>query len=356
MCVAVIVESKYNIRKKDLLAMEGDNPDGAGVAWIEGGVVKFQRGLTAAAIFELQKTLPRPFFLHFRFATRGGKSPLLTHPFPLGMDTFTAGLSGDTDQGVLMHNGTWRDFEKYIPQGIDRSKVSDTQVAAYALTTEGHDILDDVSWATAILFRDDNKWKINYRGTWTTHKGNLYSNLHWRTRSRKTSYDYKPFVGYKPYTGSKAYESWWNKPVNERVSTYSSYEEWNKKQAAKHDAAHTYKRDNTPVLGTEFQDLYKAQGSKIPAPDSPTGSNDNWSHKKWLEEEDMWAKLAELEEDTIITMSVEEALELESDGVPTAADSAWDAAYARRNDWLNPDQEEIEASLQRAWRDGGGEG
>ncbi len=345
MCVAVIVENKYNIRKKDLLAMEGDNPDGAGIAWIEGGQVLFMRGLNATQVFELQKDLPRPFFLHFRYATRGGKSQYLTHPFPLGMDAFTAGLSGTTDQGVLMHNGTWKDYQKWIPEGVDQSKVSDTQVAAYAATIGGHDILDDVSWATAVLFKSENKWLIHYRGDWVTHKGNRYSNLHWKTRSRTyktyttpkyvqpshTAYDYK----------DKATSTYYDR---ERASNFD-YEEWSKNQAKR------FANDRTPAMGTPYTAspysdgprLYERKsdgpyvmGSKIPAPDSPSGT---------AKEQHLWDKLAELEDDDTIVITEDDEItmlmdDMFSDGIPMEEID---------DRWLDPDMAEVQAALQAAW-------
>lgn len=206
--------------------MEGDNPDGAGIAWIEEGSCFYLRGLNAKQIFDLQRTLPRPFFLHFRYATRGGKSMNLTHPFPLGDAAFTAGLAGSSELGVLMHNGTWHGYEKHIPEHINPERVSDTQVAAYVIPFVGHDILDDVSWATAVMFQKDGEWNINYRGTWVSHKGNRYSNLNWQTRNRRYVVPVvAPSTAVHAQTRSqaRAYEKWWAK---------NDYPEWNRRRNA----------------------------------------------------------------------------------------------------------------------------
>lgn len=174
MCVAVIVASKNRVPSKHLEAMHEANPDGGGIAWYKDGVVMFRKGMTWQEIDAIQDRLPRPFFLHFRIATRGAKIAELTHPFPLGMQAFTEDLSGVADEGVLMHNGTWSGYRRYVPEGINADAVSDTQVAAYvaAYSTK---ILDEVNWSNAMMTPE----KITYRGQWTQKDGNFYSNMHW---------------------------------------------------------------------------------------------------------------------------------------------------------------------------------
>lgn len=193
MCVAVIVQSSKPISKSYLKAMHEANSDGGGVAWQKDGKVHYRKGLTWEQIHELQDTLPRPFLMHFRIATRGGKIPELTHPFPIGEQAFSPDLSGTTDKGVIIHNGTWSDFKKYIPEGLDlpENKISDTQVAAYMAAID-ENILEDVRWSNAIM-RPEGTW---YRGNWEKHEGNLYSNMHWRRELWRDS----DYYTNRPYT------------------------------------------------------------------------------------------------------------------------------------------------------------
>ena len=118
MCVAVIVQSDKRIPKTYLEAMHEANSDGGGVAWQQDGVVYFRKGLTWQEIDELQDKLPKPFLMHFRIATKGDKIPELTHPFPIGPQAFSETLSGFSEMGVLIHNGTWSDYKKYVPGGL----------------------------------------------------------------------------------------------------------------------------------------------------------------------------------------------------------------------------------------------
>ncbi len=179
MCVAVVVESNTNLSDADLQSMARHNPDGGGVAWVSGSVVHFRKGLTWEDVAKLQAKLPRPFLLHFLIATRGGKAPELTHPFPVGLQAFDEELTGFS-KAVIIHNGTWSEFNRYVPKGVDWNAVSDTQVAAYVAGWD-ESILDEVRWSNAIMrATDDGKADVTLRGDWTEHDGNLFSNLHWR--------------------------------------------------------------------------------------------------------------------------------------------------------------------------------
>ncbi len=184
MCVAVIVDTDKPVPLRHLKAMESANPDGAGLAWVDGEFIQYRKGLTAQQIFDMQDMLPRPFFMHFRIATRGAKIPELTHPFPLGMQAFSDDLLGMAP-AVLMHNGTWSDFRKHVPEGIDADKVSDTQTAAYVCESN-EEVLSEVGWSNAIMKAIGNgRCNITIRGRWSEGLGDEdgmhYSNTYWKS-------------------------------------------------------------------------------------------------------------------------------------------------------------------------------
>lgn len=215
MCVAVVVDTRENIPLKNLEAMEKSNPDGAGIAWVDGDNVHFRKGLTAAQIFEIQDGLPRPLFIHFRIATRGAKIPELTHPFPVGMQSFLGELSG-TAQTVFMHNGTWPEYRKYVPEGIDADKVSDTQTAAYALTFD-ESILVDVVWSNAIMQATGNgRNSVSLRGRWTEENGIWYSNTYWKSELNRTAYKH---WGNRPSWGEDEWQAFYGKREEGRGGT-----------------------------------------------------------------------------------------------------------------------------------------
>jgi hypothetical protein len=164
--------------------MDHENPDGGGVAWLESGQLRFERGLTSEQIFYMQEagTLTYPYLLHFRWATHGGKIPGLTHPFPTGPRAFDGELSGVAEQ-VLIHNGVWHDYNSWLPmvEGVDEIKLvdtSDTAVAAYFYSWFP-DIADEIPWAVATASIKEGAIAIVKHGGWSSFAGNEYSNLHW---------------------------------------------------------------------------------------------------------------------------------------------------------------------------------
>ena len=76
---------------------------------------------------------------------------------------------------MLIHNGTWGDYKKHLPEWASKFDVSDTAVAAY-MAEEKESILDEVRWATAILRANG---QVTLRGEWHLVGGTLYSNLNW---------------------------------------------------------------------------------------------------------------------------------------------------------------------------------
>ncbi len=186
MCIAAII--KEPISREYLHEMNKDNPHGGGVAWLENGFIRFERGLDDAAIWDLQQNgaLTYPYFLHFRWATHGGVVPQLTHPFPVGPRALFGELSGYATS-VFMHNGVWNGYAAHLHKVLAPKALvdaaSDTAVAAYLLGTDPEfiDKLDNIPWATAIMAVDDEGKLVlgEFGHSWVDHGPNRYSNLGW---------------------------------------------------------------------------------------------------------------------------------------------------------------------------------
>jgi hypothetical protein len=196
MCVAVVVEAETP-KQHELWQMDSHNPHGAGVAWCDGDIIRYRKGLTWKQVQELGDSLPRPWLLHFRWATHGGKLPRLTHPFPLGHKALSNFKLSGSAEAVLIHTGTWSDYKRHVPSKFRKVDLSDTAIAAYVAGTKGEEILDSVSWATAVMrAAGEGRVDITLRGEWETHEGNSYSNLYWQGRASRYFDD----------------ENWWRKP------------------------------------------------------------------------------------------------------------------------------------------------
>lgn len=110
MCVLIYRAPNGETPDLDTLAAAWEsNPDGAGYAYtIGGGLVRYSKGFMAWEDFERAYTaeaIPASahLIIHFRFATHGGKSAGLTHPFPLAQDNVKK-LDG-VCLSVCAHNG-----------------------------------------------------------------------------------------------------------------------------------------------------------------------------------------------------------------------------------------------------------
>lgn len=227
MCVAVVVE-KDPPTADEWDQMEDSNPHGAGVAWCEDGAIHYQKGLTAKQIAAMASKLPTPWLAHFRWATHGSKAPRLAHPFPVGPRALTDRRLKATAEAVLIHNGTWSGYTKWLPRKCRRWDLSDTAVAAFAA---GYDesVLDDVNWATALMRAGgEGRVDITMRGTWTEHNGNWFSNMNWRwTYSRQSwndgDWDYQSwsnYGGWKDTTPTRAPR------YNDMITCVSCNKEW----------------------------------------------------------------------------------------------------------------------------------
>jgi hypothetical protein len=131
MCIIVIAD-KVKPSKKFLERCEKENRHGGGIAWREDGKIHFKKNLKASEIYAITQRVELPFVIHFRIASVGAVTPELCQPFPMGGDLR---LKGNTNKGVLFHNGTWRDWEamlyKTFPHPLPGGTWNDSRAMAY---------------------------------------------------------------------------------------------------------------------------------------------------------------------------------------------------------------------------------
>ena len=224
MCVAAVVLGT-SPTLGELQDMEAENPHGGGLAWKEPGDnrVTYRKGLTAEDIHKVLDTLPRPVLLHFRWASAGSKGLHLTHPFPLGYEAlFNTALEGRT-KAVMIHNGTWREWRKHVPEWAKTWDISDTALAAYYLKANPQ-LAGQIRWAVAVGYAKgrDKPMKVSrYGDTWVKHGDNMYSNMQWvdSIADAKAAEEAK-FKWAKTWTGfvrpqetpsSPANQDWWRR-------------------------------------------------------------------------------------------------------------------------------------------------
>ena len=184
MCVAII---GYNGKPtaKELENCAAHNADGAGLAWIDGGVVQYRRGLTLDGVKGLLPDIPLPYLLHFRFASIGGKDASLTHPFPVTADPDPdpSPMEG-TAPAVLMHNGTWNGYRGMLAYAVvdghgdkaPRGPLSDTRAMAYLAGLYGYAYLAGIDEKVAVL--DALRGPLYFGKGWIEYKGMVVSNMY----------------------------------------------------------------------------------------------------------------------------------------------------------------------------------
>jgi|YNPBryulayer2012_1023412.scaffolds.fasta_scaffold01809_7 hypothetical protein len=154
------------------------NSDGAGVAWSERGLVKYEKALDAKDVQSIIKSLDLPFIIHFRLASSGGKSPDLTHPFVCSENLFENPLSYSGKDPVLVFNGTDNDAIKQLilvcaVKGLKLPKrVSDAYCMAKLVGMIGQGVLSLFSGKIAVLHSDGT---IDTYGSFTEENGILLS-------------------------------------------------------------------------------------------------------------------------------------------------------------------------------------
>lgn len=141
MCVIFLAETGRP-NPKDLHDAAGTNDDGAGIAWVDKGVVSIMRGVgpqIARQVERLSAEAPLPFIVHYRQATVGRVTGRLSHPFPIP-------IIGGTPRAALAHNGHLYDWGTVLiryglksrkwPEKGSGKDWSDTKAMAWILSTQ----------------------------------------------------------------------------------------------------------------------------------------------------------------------------------------------------------------------------
>lgn len=103
MCIAIVNTSQH-LSKKILKTCWENNPDGAGMAWVDKGEINVFKELTNFnrfynAYVKVRSNVKKPMLIHFRIATSGTKPEINMHPFMI------------SDKVAMIHNGTIAEFK-----------------------------------------------------------------------------------------------------------------------------------------------------------------------------------------------------------------------------------------------------
>lgn len=202
MCVAVTLEPDTLLSLKEVERMYRSNADGVGVAWAQGGVVSWWKTHKVdpdyvVNVIRAWRGLPR--LVHFRFATAGGTSAELCHPFEVG--PLASCAPQGTSSRVMIHNGHWNrwqevkellDKENLLP---DRGPWSDSRLAAW-LAHSDPEWFEALGGRVAVMNGDGD---IKRLGDWDKLRKGIYvSNKSW---DHDATYARGGYTGYRQWKG-----------------------------------------------------------------------------------------------------------------------------------------------------------
>ena len=165
MCVIILKEGKQCPTKAILRNAAVLNPDGLSVMWLDDGKLVRTESLNHPLLKVLEDT-DRPYVAHFRYATRGKKTKVNTHPYPI-FDSFEQ----EYVTGWLFQNGT--------VESMGDEVVADTEEMAGILSmlprSKWRPLLEMSESRWLIVNEEDTSVQVYNEDMWVEQNGVLYS-------------------------------------------------------------------------------------------------------------------------------------------------------------------------------------
>ncbi|MBQ3339812.1 MAG: hypothetical protein IJG82_09535 [Atopobiaceae bacterium] len=121
--MCIILTCKPNTRpSSDLVAnCFYNNPDGAGIMWVENGRVQTSKGyMSEDALEKAIASVPKesPLVIHMRIATSGGVSAGTCHPFPVSKSLTVLHAENTECDAAVAHNGVIKGMHTNAKLGV----------------------------------------------------------------------------------------------------------------------------------------------------------------------------------------------------------------------------------------------
>lgn len=189
MCLAIFKPKNKEMPSfKTLENAWQNNPDGAGLAIVNGDEVRIIKGLMTLEdlILELSHDYLTGLdvVIHFRWATSGHVSPEMTHPFPVSTDNYDLkSLRIDTDTAII-HNGVM--FSPKLNSGYSDTAIFTKYYALKNGLTDKE--INQIIGSDRLAIASKNG--VRLIGSWHEIDGLHYSNLgSFESRSYKSFND-----------------------------------------------------------------------------------------------------------------------------------------------------------------------
>lgn len=206
MCVIIHCPTNHRPSVATLEKCEKANPHGIGIVTQGDKMFEINKAVSFEGLKKILKETTGELAIHFRYATAGGQSEELCHPFPCTHKAENWLDYQATD--VLMTNGTWINWEQaYATMRYTHNikkldgKMSDTRALAHLIAgTEKHGWLKHISdkhpshkRVRSLYCSKRYKQEFKRYGDWSRHSdGCYYSNMRWNAPT-KTSYTKRLF-------------------------------------------------------------------------------------------------------------------------------------------------------------------
>jgi len=187
MCV-IITGRKQKPTLQTLYSCARANGDGAGIAWSTDEGVEWKKGIDHKEVDKiLRERVKGDWVVHFRYATVGGKSAALCHPFSLDASASLAD-EGKAER-VLFHNGHWNGWALALreavlsePTRMPEGEWSDSRAIAMLAHLKGTGVLNLIPGKFAVLDRSGVELFPLDRSGWKQIGKMWFSNLNWQVR------------------------------------------------------------------------------------------------------------------------------------------------------------------------------
>ena len=199
----MLFEDEYP-KEEMLKSASALNKDGGGIAWIEeqngNKLVRWRKGMdmTSEKVMKLikEENIQLPIVIHYRIATHGKIDTPLCHPFAIDdnqIGDYDLQGEGFSNDGVLFHNGVWRDYKEIAMQIVSMNPqakipdgdISDSRIMAWACKYFGMNYLSMIDEKVVVLTTEGIK---KYGSGWTEVEKIRCSNDNFTWRSNESYY------------------------------------------------------------------------------------------------------------------------------------------------------------------------
>lgn len=262
MCLILFAPEVSKIPQSWLTNSNSSNPHGIGAVYRDERGLNLVKGLRYGELLHLMATLEQknpsiPIAIHFRFATHGGKTAELTHPFVVDKENSDLNVDG-IQLPVMMHNGTISDLTLTeamhyagVPEPRQRELISlmrksgiesysDSKVLAEAMAYVDRDeqrailyAIAKTEWSKFLLWHPDQDMPELFSSSFTEKDGIYLSNTSSIASSYRYTtgnYGYNSYNYTKPATttaagATKKTDSYYQKDTYKAVSNTTSKDE-----------------------------------------------------------------------------------------------------------------------------------